>query len=139
MKYKYWELEIDGPDKAGKELLCKYLCEMSHYRFSINVRGLMSQLVYTRKFGRGMEYDTSAFSKTKVLVLLTADVEDLMIRCIATNTPSYDFEYDLKLFEQTADKLKPEYIILRYNTSCDTPYEIAKNVIEKINRLEGLE
>ena len=134
---KYWELEIDGPDKTGKDLLCKYLCEMSNYRFSINVRGLISQLVYTKKYNREFNYDTSNFSKNKVLILLTGEPQDLAIRCKTTNEPLYNVKQDLNWFEQAADQVEEGgYLVLRFNTSFNTPYKIARDIIKLIETLE---
>lgn len=136
MTYKYWEIEIDGPDKTGKDLLCRYLCEMSGWRFSINVRGLISQLVYAKKFGRDFEYDTSNFSKNKVLILLTGEPEDISVRCKATHEPSYNIEGDLELFREAAKKAKETNIVVEYNTSYFAPYTIAQSVLNLINQLE---
>lgn len=136
MTYKYWEIEIDGPDKTGKDLLCKYLCELSGWRFSINVRGIMSQLVYAKKFNREFEYDTSAFSKNKILILLTAEPDDLIIRCKLTNEPMYNIMTDKTLFDEAVDELCKTNCVFTYNTSFRTPYEIAKDIIDKINFLE---
>lgn len=137
MTYKYWELEIDGPDKTGKDLLCRYLCEMSAWRFSINVRGLISQLVYAKKYNRNFEYDTSQFSKKKVLILLTGEPKDLAVRCKVTNEPLYDIDKDSLWFEQAADEVEAKgYIVLRYNTSQYTPYRIAQSVLNIIKNLE---
>ena len=138
MTYKYWEIEIDGPDKTGKDLLCKYLCEMSNYRFSINVRGLISQLVYAKKFNRNFNYDTSCFSKKKVLILLTAEPDDLAVRCKMTNEPVYDFKKDLEMFIDIATDIEDDYCIFAYNTSYMTPYKIAKDILDRIARLEVL-
>lgn len=138
MRYKYWELEIDGPDKTGKDLLCKYLCELSDYRFSINVRGIISQLVYARKYDRSFEYDMSSFSKNKILILLTADARDLAIRCKMTNEPVYKFKQDLLWFEQAANELEARgYIVFKFNTSTFTPYYIAQNVLRILDKFEG--
>ena len=136
MTYKYWELEIDGPDKTGKDLLCRYLCEMSGWRFSINVRGLISQLVYAKKYNRDYKYDTSKFSKNKVLILLLGDAEDLAVRCKATNEPEYDISSDIALFKEAADEVAQNHIVLRYNTSHWTPYDIAKSVLQTITCFE---
>lgn len=136
MKYKYWEIEIDGPDKAGKDLVCKYLCEMSGWRFSINVRGLMSQQVYAKKFGRDYEYDVLNFNKNKILILLTGEPEDLAIRCKLTNEPEYNIKKDLELFESTARHLEEAFNVLYYNTTYISPYHIAKKVIAYIDKLE---
>lgn len=136
MVYKYWEIEIDGPDKTGKDLICRYLCELGGWRFSINVRGIMSQLVYAKKFNRELEYDMSNFSKNKILILLQAEPEDIVIRCKMTNEQLYDTVADRNLFNEVAEELRKKYYVLTYNTSYHTPYEIAQNIIEKINNFE---
>lgn len=137
MTYRYWELEIDGPDKTGKDLLCRYLCEMSNYRFSINVRGLLSQLVYAKKFNRDFEYDTRDFSKKKIIILLKADTEDLSVRCKMTNEPMYDFGRDAALFVKAAKELcEKNYHVMVYNTTYMTPYMIAKEILQRIDNME---
>ena len=137
MTYKFWELEIDGPDKTGKDLLCSYLCELSHYRFSINVRGLISQLVYSKKFNRDFEYDTRDFSKHKILIVLLGEPADLAVRCKTTGEPSYDIENDLNLFKLAAYEVEEKgYIVLKYDTSAATPYAIARDVLRIVEELE---
>ena len=137
MTYKYWELEIDGPDKTGKDLLCKYLCEFSHYRFSINVRGLISQLVYAKKFKRDFEYNTRDFSKNKILIVLLGEPADLAVRCKTTGEPPYDIENDLALFKLVTYEVEEKgYIVLKYNTSSATPYAIARDILRVIEQLE---
>lgn len=137
MQLKYWEIEIDGPDKTGKDLLCTYLCKLSNYKFSINVRGYMSQLVYNMKFDRGHMYDQTVISKNKIFVLLTADAKDLNIRCSATNEPKYDYDKDQSLFYDAFTIVCDSgHIALSYNTSRMTPYDIALDIIKKIDELE---
>lgn len=136
MTYRYWELEIDGPDKTGKDLLCKYLCELSHYRFSINVRGIISQMVYTSKYHRDDDFDLRNFSKDKILIILTGETDDLEIRCKLTHEPPYDIDADKALFDAVAHAAAERYIVYEYNTSYMTPYAIAKDVIEKIDKME---
>lgn len=136
MTYKYWELEIDGPDKTGKDLLCRYLCELSGWRFSINVRGVISQAVYAKKFKRNFSYDMRDFSKNKILILLKADPEDLLVRCKMTNEQMYDFEQDAKLFHAVATELSKTHRVMVYNTSHLTPYDIAKDILKRIDMME---
>ena len=137
MELKYWEIEIDGTDRVGKDTLLQYLCKLGGYRFSINPRGLLSQLVYTEKFGRDYTFDLSGYSKNKVIIWLYADKEDLDIRCKLTNEPSYTIIEDTNLFDKVYHRLEQEgYNVMKYNTSEMTPYGIAKDVLDKINKKE---
>ena len=77
---KYWEIEIDGTDKTGKDTLLQYLCYLSDYKYSINSRGILSQLVYTKKYNRDYNFDLSNFNKNKIIIWLYANEEDLKIR-----------------------------------------------------------
>lgn len=139
MVYKYWEIEIDGPDKTGKDLLCRYLCELSNWRFSINVRGLISQLVYAKKFNRDYQYvvDTTSTNKHKIFIILYGDEDDIDVRCKMTNEPKYNIKDDLKLFFEAVDDISVIYPNIHvFNTSHMTPYDIAKKVIKLIDKLE---
>ena len=133
---KYWEIEIDGTDRTGKDTLLQYLCYLSDYKYSINSRGILSQLVYTKKYNRDYTFDLSNFNKNKIIIWLYADEEDLKIRCKLTNEPNYDIINDTKLFNDVVNSLSNNYIIHKYNTSEITPYQIAKNIIKQINILE---
>lgn len=133
---KYWEIEIDGTDRTGKDTLLQYLCHLSDYKYSINSRGILSQLVYTNKYNRDYTFDLSNFNKNKIIIWLYGDEEDLKIRCKLTNEPNYDIINDTALFNDIVNSLSNDYIIFKYNTSEMTPYQIAKNIIKQINILE---
>lgn len=134
---KYWELEIDGTDRVGKDTLTSYIALLTNYRFSINSRGLMSQLVYNRKYKRNVIYDLTTFNKNKIIIWLYAEEEDLKIRCDLTNEKSYSIIEDTNLFKTTYDFLKNNnFKIFAYNTSKHTPYSIAKDIIKKIEEME---
>lgn len=134
---KYWEIELDGVDKTGKDLLCYYLCKLSNYTLSINVRGLISQIAYNEKFNRDIEYDITNISKNKIFILLTAEEEDLYIRCKNTNEELYDFKKDLKLFNTAANTIQSYgYTVWKFNTSEFTPYILAKLILVKLSMLE---
>lgn len=133
---KYYELEIDGVDKVGKDLLTKYIALLSNHKYSINCRGIITQIAYSIKYNRGYEYDLESLSKNKVFVLLNATVEDIKIRCKITNEPEFTIEKDLELFYKIYSKLKDEnYITLCFDTSKQTPYQIASKIIEYMELL----
>lgn len=134
---KYWEIEIDGTDKTGKDLLLQYICVLGKYKYSINPRGLMSQLVYTKKFNRDYVYDLEVLNKNKVYVMLYAEPDDLEVRCRVTHEPKYDYIEDTKLYHEVYSELESKgFKLLKFNTSEVTPYNIAKSVIEYIESLE---
>ena len=53
-----------------------------------------------------------------------------------THEPDYTIESDLKLFQEKAKMLEDEYgvTILRYNTTDTTPYNIAKDVVARLEQ-----
>lgn len=135
---KYWELEIDGPDKTLKDLLCSYICILSNYKYSINVRGFMSQIVYTRKFKRNFSYDDRVINKNKVHILLTGEIEDIKTRCKISREPEYTIAEDLHAFKILANHMvKTGYRVLEYNTSENSIYVIAKDIIKKMEELNN--
>lgn len=135
---KYWEIEIDGPDKTLKDLLCGYICILSNYKYSINVRGIMSQLVYTRKYKRNYTFSAKNISKRKVHILLTGKVDDIKTRCKLSNEKEYTIIDDLNSFKLAANALKnKDFIVYIYNTSNDSIYNIAKDIIKKMEELNN--
>lgn len=135
---KYWELEIDGPDKTLKDLLCNYICILSNYKYSINVRGYMSQIVYTYKFKRDYTYDDAVINKNKVHILLTGEVEDIKTRCKISHEPDYSILDDLNKFKIIANVMKENgFKVLEYNTSENSIYTIAKDIINKMEDLNN--
>ena len=135
--FNYYELEVDGVDKTGKDLLTGYLALLSNHRFSINTRGIITQIAYSKKYNRHYEYNLESLSKNKIIILLSAEVEDLKIRCKLTHEDPFTIEEDLKLFDETANDLEKQgFYIIRINTSKMTPYEAAKTIISCVNLKE---
>ena len=135
MVYRYWNLELDGPDKTGKSTICKYITMLSNYRFATHDRGYMTQVAYSKKFNRN--YDFTLPSKDTVFILLTVDKIEHDIRCKITNEPKINFEEDMQLFAEVYQKLVSlGYKCLCYNTSKMTAVEIAKNIIYEIDTWE---
>lgn len=121
-------IEIDGQDKTGKDVLHRYIEQLSNYKYIINSRGILTQLVYSDKFKRNYKY---SLSYVPFIVLLTADDCDLEIRCRISNEPKCNFTKDREAFKFYADKLRSEGItVLEFNTSNMTMINIAKEVIK---------
>lgn len=135
---RYWEIEIDGPDKTLKDLLCNYICILSDYKYSINVRGYMSQIVYTYKFKRKYKYDDRVINKNKVHILLTGEVEDIKTRCKISHESDYSIRSDLYKFKIIANIMKDEgFKVLEYNISENSIYVIAKDILKKMEELNN--
>lgn len=136
-KINYYEIEVDGVDKTGKDLLTGYLVFLSNFKFSVNTRGIITQIAYSKKFNRNYEYNLDKLSKNKIFVFLTADLDDLSIRCKITKEPKFTMKEDMELFTEVVETLKSkDFIVLHYNTTIITPYLIAKDVLNYINNLE---
>ena len=126
-------IEIEGVAKAGKNLLEKYIEQLSNYAYTINVRGILTQLVYNDKFGRNNTY---ALPYKPFIIFLDVDNVDHAIRCAATNEPKINVNKDRTVYYKYIEKLKENNItVLTYNTSEMTPYMIAKDVIEKLSKI----
>lgn len=135
--YKYWNIEIDGVDRVGKNTLAPYLTFLSNYRFAIKPRGLLTQLVYSEKFSRHHEYDYDSYKEHTVIVLLYADEEDLNERFWNTHEKIIDIKNDTKMFDDVANVLNTQgFKVLKYNTSHMTHYDIAKDILSNINKWE---
>lgn len=133
---KYWEIELDGADRVGKNTVLKYLEILTDYKYSINVRGYMSQKVYSKKYNRNNIYDTSSLSKNRLYVLLWADEEDLKIRGMLSNEEEHDYVKDTMAFMAEQDTLAENgYNTLCISASNNAPYKIAKRIIAEMDKL----
>ena len=63
-------LEIEGFDKTGKDTVARYIEQLGGYKYTINVRGLLTQLVYNDKFNRNNEY---LLTYKPLIILLSTD------------------------------------------------------------------
>ena len=134
-KLNYWNIELDGPDKVGKTTIAKYITQLSNYRFATHDRGYMTQVVYSKKFNRHFEYRLPNFNT--VYILLTCDKAEHDIRCKITGEPQIDFNKDMSLFMNVFNHLvRLDYKCLIYNTSQDSFYHIAQDIVEQINKWE---
>lgn len=129
-------IAIEGVDKTGKNLLHRYLEIITKYRYCITDRGILTQLVYNKKFNRHIIYDIENY-KNQIIVLLTADVDDLKIRHKISNEPKINIASDLELFDKGATELRRlGFTVIEFNTSMHTPFEIANVLAIRLKELE---
>ena len=137
-------LTIEGIDRTGKDTLHRYIERLSNFKYVINTRGIMTQLAYNKKFNRDYTYHLKEY-EGDIIVYLYAEPEDLEVRFKMTNEPKLNdgktlregIEDDLKLFQDISHELADRgFIILKYNTTEDTPYTIARRVISELEYLE---
>lgn len=133
---KYYQIVIDGIDRAGKDSVKNYIYYLGKAKYICNARGYASMVVYSNIYHRNYEYDIEN-QKNIVNILLTVDKADWEIRCKTTNEPKRNYEKDVDEFQKVfAELTKHGYYTLIFNTSNETPYQIAKKIIlymEQIN------
>ena len=128
-------ISFEGIDKSGKDIVRKYVNILGNYKYVLMDRGLLSNIVYSKLYNRDYNYDITQF-KQWIIVLLKPEYEDWKIRCKLTNEAYINYDENIKLFNQYAKELQNNGIkILEYNTTKLTPYTIAKNIIENIEKL----
>lgn len=127
-------IEIEGVDKTGKDLLAGYIDRLSNRRYVVNARGLLSMMVYSDIYNRNYDYQKELEDNKNTLVIyLKADIEDLQIRHKLSNEPKIDIERDMKVFDDYVEVFLEKGIrVLTFDTSKETPYSIAKAVLEYI-------
>lgn len=130
-------IQIDGVDKTGKDLILQYVNKLSNHKYVIQSRGLISQIVYSKIFNRGYEYDLNDYKNT-LFIYLCADLKDLEIRHALTNEPKIDIESDMLEFNKVAKSFAEKGMsIYMFNSSWSTPYEIAKTIIKLAEKKES--
>lgn len=132
---KYFSVSVEGIDKAGKYQVLKYLDILGKHKYVLMDRGLMSNITYSRMFKRGYSYDINQFNNW-IFVHLYCDKADWEVRCKMTNEPVIDFKKNIDAFEETAEEFKKfGFHVLSFNTTDLTPYNVAKQVIAYIDKL----
>lgn len=133
---KYYQIVIDGIDRAGKDSIKNYIYYLGKAKYICNARGYLSMVVYSNIYNRDYRYDIEN-QKNIVNVLLEVNKDDWEIRCKTTNEPSRNYEIDSIEFQKVfSDLVRSGYHTLVFNTSNETPYQIAKKIVdymEKIN------
>lgn len=119
-------IEIEGVDKAGKDLIAPYITTITNYAYAVNVRGTLSQLVYNDKFKRNHEY---ILLYKPVIIFLDVDNSDHEIRRIISKEPKINVNKDRIAYYKYIEQLESVGIkVLKFNTSEMTPFQIAKEV-----------
>lgn len=123
-------IEIEGCDKTGKDTLVPYLDFMSGRTIPISTRGLLSTLVYNNLYNRGMtDKQINGLingNHQTLIVLLTANQQDLEIRFKTSGETPIDIKSNTKLFQSYSLILEGKGInVLRFDTSKMTPFQIA--------------
>ena len=133
-------IEIEGVDKTGKDLIAGYIDRLSNRRYVVHARGLLSMMVYSDIYDRHYDYSKELEdNKNTLVVYLTANIEDLQIRHKLANEPKIEIARDMKVFNDYLEVFKNKGIrTLEYNTSIMTPYQIAKDILEYIDLVGGV-
>lgn len=132
---KYFSVSVEGIDKSGKYQVLKYLDILGKHKYVLMDRGLMSNITYARMFERGYSYDIDQFKKW-IFVHLYCDKADWEVRCKLTNEPTIDYKKNIDAFEETVEEFKMfGFHVLSFNTTNLTPYNVAKQVIAYIDKL----
>ena len=127
-------IEIEGHDKNGKDTIHKYIEQLGGYKYTLNVRGILTQLVYNDKFSRDNEY---LMTYKPLIILLSTHPQDVEIRCRMTREPKINVEKDTEVYEYYAKTLEDlgAAIVWRYNTSEMTPYQVGKDIISRLEQI----
>lgn len=137
-KLTHYTIYFEGIDKAGKDLVASYVIQLSKYKYTVNCRGVITQIAYDKLYNRNYEYDLSN-QENAIYVLLHADKEDWEIRCKITKEPKISYEDNVAAFEYAKKIVEGKIILLEYNTSKMTPYQIAKDVVNIVNSINSIE
>ena len=129
-------IEIEGHDKNGKDTIHKYIEQLGGYKYTLNVRGILTQLVYNDKFNRNNEY---LLTYKPLIILLSTDEQDVEIRCRMTKEPKINSNKDREVYEYYANVLEQldAAIIWRYNTSHMTPFDIGQDIVKRLEKLNA--
>lgn len=135
---RYFQIALDGIDKTGKDLIRSYIFYLGKGRYICNARGIVSMRVYSKIYNRPYLY-SDITQKNVLNVLLTVDKEDWEIRCKAANEPLTNYDEETRLFIEEFDKLESKgYNVLRINTSIFTPYQVAKYIIDHMEKMNEI-
>lgn len=129
---------LEGVDKTGKDTLVQYIDRICNHRYAIYQRGNISNVAYNRIFNRKPLPYSYNMNSHVFYVLLTADLDDLHIRFKINNEPFTDVERDSKMFDIVFDEMTDGYFTAKYNTSEMTPYQIAKDIVSKVDKINNI-
>lgn len=126
-------IEIEGIDKAGKDTILAYIATLSNFKYTMNSRGILSQLVYADKFNRNYDYQ---LLYKPFIIFLDVDEKDHEIRCNLANEIKINYSSDRELFLKYIKILENNNItILKYNTTKVTAYNISIDILDKLDKI----
>jgi len=153
MNFKVFNVEFDGIDKSGKDSIMKQIFNVAPNKYIPKARGLMSQIAYAKLFNRNYNYlVTDGYLENTLFVLLTVDEDDWNVRCALThehekNANRKDVEGKIKYkehseaFQYAFNEISKMNIdkrqLMTFNTSKMTPYNIIKEVVNRLNELNN--
>jgi thymidylate kinase len=130
-------ITIEGIDKTGKTLIVNYIDRLTNHKYITQARGILSHVAYSMLYSRGYEYDLTEH-KRDIIFYLTADKEDLEVRFALSGEKEIDIDANLKAFEDAIDLLiRNDVTVISFNTSEQSPYQIAKAIIHIMEALEA--
>lgn len=133
----YHTIVVEGIDKTGKDTLVNYLFNLDNGKYLHHSRGIMSCIAYNKLYNRNVEYDLQQHTH-EIFVYLTCEKQDWKVRCKLTNEPKINYEDNLNIFNEAKKLLMSNgIIILEYNTSYLTPYQIATHVLRTMEDLNN--
>lgn len=151
MKFKVFNVEFDGMDKAGKDSIMAQIFSAAPNKYISNARGLLSQIAYAKLYNRDWEYEfTDGYLDNTLFVYLTVDQGDWKVRCEVShefekNKFRSDLEGELEYtsnrdafeyaYEVVKDRLKNKSQIMKFNTTEVTPYNIIMEVVKRLEEL----
>lgn len=125
---------IEGVDKTGKNLIVKYINELSNYKYVTHARGCISHIVYDLLYERDNDMEYSLNNHT-LYVLLDAETEDLEIRFKITSEKEIkNLDKHRILFNKIFRNMTENYHHLKFNTSFFTPYKIAESILDYLKK-----
>jgi thymidylate kinase len=134
-----YQIVFEGPDRVGKTTLKQNFEKITNFKYVTIDRALLTGMVYTEKFGRPpVTYDFKQYEHV-IIVLLTADPDEIYRRCIVTHEQVYDIQSDLALFHKHAKTLEDAGItIIRYDMTHVDSINVAKDLKEKVDNLNDI-
>lgn len=136
---KFHCIALDGIDKAGKSTLVKYLAQLSNFTLTILDRGPITNIVWNKIQKRDITYDLDMWKNT-VFIRLTVNKDDWKIRCKIHNEMPMPltFEDMNRAYDEEFLNFKNRgFYTLEFNTSEITQYNIAKEIIDYLNKLNS--
>lgn len=100
-------------------------------------RSLISNIAFSELRHLGYSYHIDDF-KNFIFVYLKVDKEDWEIRCKLTNEPTISYEEHMQAYTHAVSILREhKHYVHEFNTTHETPYNIAKQILSLYNLIEG--